>query len=115
MVHGYRPVDPNIQCSLMDRTLQIVQLQVMKFSHLIIKALQDMVVFSASVDPALFAGTGVSPNFAFGYMLMVKQLCWVTEKHTKADGDDLVTPTNGFTMSTLIISRNDKLYLGCTG
>ena len=46
MVHGYRPVDPisNVQASRTGR-LQIVQLQVMKFSHLTIKALQDTVSF----------------------------------------------------------------------
>ena len=69
MVHGYRPVDPNTPCSsLVDRTIANCATpgyQIFEFNH---KGLQRFGQFLVpGVDPATMAGTGVSPNFAFGY------------------------------------------------
>ena len=66
MVHGYRPVDPNVQCSsLADRTVANCStpgFQTFEFNH---KGLQRFGQFLVpGVDPAITAGTGVSPNYA---------------------------------------------------
>ena len=68
MVHGYRPVDPNVQCSsLVDRTVPNCSTpgyDIFTFNHIGLTRYGQFLVHG--VDPALFAGTGVSPNFAFG-------------------------------------------------
>ena len=54
--------------------------------------------FSSGVDPALFAGTGVSPNFAFGYdaNILAATMLGDGKSIPSMDGDDLVTSTNGY-------------------
>ena len=57
-----------------------------------------MASFSTGVDPALFAGTGVSPNFAFGYdsNILAATMLGDGKSIPSLDGDDLVTSTNGY-------------------
>ena len=100
MVHGYRPVDPNVQCSsLTDRTVANCSTpgyQTFEFNH---RGLQRFGQFLVpGVDPAIFASTGVSPNFAFGYdsNILAATMKGDGKGIPDLNGDDLVTSTNGF-------------------
>ena len=100
MVHGYRPVDPNVKCSsLTDRTVANCATpgyQIFEFNH---RGLQRFGQFLVpGVDPATTAGTGVSPNFAFGYDSNILAATMKGDGKGIPDlsGDDLVTSTNGF-------------------
>ena len=100
MVHGYRPVDPNTPCSsLVDRTIANCATpgyQIFEFNH---KGLQRFGQFLVpGVDPATMAGTGVSPNFAFGYDSNILAATMIGDGKgiPSMTGDDLVTSTNGF-------------------
>ena len=100
MVHGYRPVDPNVQCSsLADRTVANCStpgFQIFEFNH---KGLQRFGQFLVpGVDPAITAGTGVSPNYAFGYDKSILAATMIGDGKSvpSMTGDDLVTSTNGY-------------------
>ena len=100
MVHGYRPVDPNVQCSsLADRTVANCStpgFQTFEFNH---KGLQRFGQFLVpGVDPAITAGTGVSPNYAFGYDKSILAATMIGDGKSvpSMTGDDLVTSTNGY-------------------
>ena len=99
MVHGYRSVDPNVQCSsLADRTVANCStpgFQTFEFNH---KGLQRFGQFLVpGVDPVA-AATGVSPNFAFGYDANILAATMIGDGKSvpSMNGDDLVTSTNGF-------------------
>tara|TARA_B100000073_G_C23734389_1_gene571751 strand:- start:89 stop:2983 length:2895 start_codon:yes stop_codon:yes gene_type:complete len=100
MVHGYRPVDPNVKCSsLTDRTVANCATpgyDIFEFNHKGIQRFGQFLV--PGVDPALFAGTGVSPNFAFGYDANILAATMIGDGKgiPSMTGDDLVTSTNGF-------------------
>ena len=100
MVHGYRPVDPNVKCSsLTDRTVANCATpgyQIFEFNHRGIQRFGQFLV--PGVDPATMAGTGVSPNFAFGYDANILAATMKGDGKSIPDlnGDDLVTSTNGF-------------------
>ena len=54
--------------------------------------------FVPGVDPALFAGTGVSPNYAYGYdaNILAATMIGDGKSHVPSlDGADLITSTNG--------------------
>ncbi|MDC3125046.1 TonB-dependent receptor, partial [Gammaproteobacteria bacterium] len=100
MVHGYRPVDPSVQCSsLADRTVANCStpgFQIFEFNH---KGLQRFGQFLVpGVDPAITAGTGVSPNYAFGYDKNILAATMIGDGKSvpSMTGDDLVTSTNGY-------------------
>ena len=100
MVHGYRPVDPNTPCaSLTDRTVPNCATpgyQTYTFNHKGLTRYGQFLV--PGVDPAIFAGTGVSPNYAFGYDANILAATMIGDGKgvPSMNGDDLVTSTNGF-------------------
>ena len=99
MVHGYRPVDPNTPCaSLVDRSTPNCATpgyEIFEFNH---RGLQRFGQFLVpGVDPALFAGTGVSPNYAYGYDANILAATMIGDGKSvpSLDGADLITSTNG--------------------
>jgi len=99
MIHGYRPVDPDTPCSsLTDRTVANCATpgyEIFEFNH---KGLQRFGQFLVpGVDPALFAGTGVSPNYAYGYDQSILSATMFGDGKSvpSLSGGDLVTSTNG--------------------
>ena len=99
MVHGYRPVDPNTPCSsLTDRTVANCATpgyQIFEFNHKGLQRFGQHLV--PGVDPQLFAGTGVSPNFAYGYDQSILNATMFGDGKSvpSLDGGDLITSTNG--------------------
>ena len=100
MVHGYRPVDPNVQCSsLADRTVANCStpgFDTYTFNHKGLTRYGQFLV--PGVDPAITAGTGVSPNYAFGYDQNILAATMIGDGKSvpSMSGDDLVTSTNGY-------------------
>tara|TARA_Y100001970_G_scaffold81737_1_gene103533 strand:- start:11333 stop:14212 length:2880 start_codon:yes stop_codon:yes gene_type:complete len=100
MVHGYRPVDPNVQCaSLVDRSTPNCSTpgyQIFTFNHKGLTRYGQHLV--PGVDPALFAGTGVSPNFAYGYDsgILAQTMIGDGSNVPSLKGGDLITSTNGY-------------------
>ena len=99
MVHGYRAVDPTVACSSrVDRTTAnctVSGMQVHTFNHRGLTRSGQFLV--PGVDPATTSGTGVRPNFAFGYDQNILDATLIGDGTSvpSMSGDDLVTSTNG--------------------
>ncbi|HJM15303.1 MAG TPA: TonB-dependent receptor, partial [SAR86 cluster bacterium] len=99
MVHGYRAVDPNVQCSsLTDRTVPNCSTpgyDIHTFNHKGLTRYGQFLV--PGVDPAVTAGTAVSPNFAYGYDQNILNATMIGDGKSvpSLSGDDLITSTNG--------------------
>ena len=109
MVHGYRPVDPNIQCSsLTDRTVANCSTpgyEIFTFNH---KGLTRHGQFLVpGVDPAcLQEQASVLTLLLVTMLTSLLQLCWVTEKAYLSLTEMIWLPQlMALMMSTLIIKQ----------